>query len=196
MDDMVLAAMVKWPNVPACCGWLGLDTRGDWYMRDAAAQAAGPFQAACHAPLVGPAKGSRLQHVGLSAFIGRNYAVDETGRWYFQNGPQRVFVELASTPWVWRLDAEGRVHAHTGGAVARVLECVLDGGAFVFAHQPGVGPGAQPGRATGRCRCGGGHLATGGHGGRRIAGPVWLRGQPCGFNPMKKPPGLFPGGRF
>lgn len=126
MDDMVLAAMVKWPNVPACCGWLGLDTRGDWYMRDAAAQAAGPFQAACHAPLVGPAKGSRLQHLGLSAFIGRNYAVDETGRWYFQNGPQRVFVELASTPWVWCLDTEGRVHAHTGVAVERVLECVLD----------------------------------------------------------------------
>jgi len=126
MDDMVLAAMVKWPNVPACRGWLGLDTRGDWYMRDAAAQAAGPFQVACHAPLPDLAKGSRLQHAGLSAFIGRNYAVDETGRWYFQNGPQRVFVELASTPWVWRLDTGGQVYAHTGVAVARVLECVLD----------------------------------------------------------------------
>ncbi len=126
MDDMVLAAMVKWPNVPACCGWLGLDTRGDWYMRDVAAQAAGAFQAACHAPLPDPAKGSRLQHAGLSAFIGRNYAVDEAGRWYFQNGPQRVFVELASTPWVWRLDTTGQVLAHTGVAAARVVECLLD----------------------------------------------------------------------
>ena len=34
MDDMVLAALKKWPNVPACRGWLGLDARGQWWMRD------------------------------------------------------------------------------------------------------------------------------------------------------------------
>jgi len=43
MDEMVEAALRKWPNVPACYGWLGLDARGSWWMRDAAAQAAGPF---------------------------------------------------------------------------------------------------------------------------------------------------------
>ena len=43
MDDIVKAALVKWPNVPHCHGWLALDARGDWYMRDDRCQAAGPF---------------------------------------------------------------------------------------------------------------------------------------------------------
>lgn len=29
MDDIVKQAMVKWPNVPDCYGWLGLDARGN-----------------------------------------------------------------------------------------------------------------------------------------------------------------------
>jgi hypothetical protein len=33
--------MAKWPQVPACFGWLGLDDRGDWYMRDDKVQAQG-----------------------------------------------------------------------------------------------------------------------------------------------------------
>ena len=41
MDDLVRQAMVKWPNVPDCFGWLGLDSRGQWYMRDDRAQALG-----------------------------------------------------------------------------------------------------------------------------------------------------------
>ena len=43
MDDIVKAALKKWPNVPHCYGWLALDARGDWYMRDDRTQAAGPF---------------------------------------------------------------------------------------------------------------------------------------------------------
>ena len=43
MDDIVRQAIAKWPNVPNCYGWLGLDARGNWYMRDDQAQAAGPF---------------------------------------------------------------------------------------------------------------------------------------------------------
>ena len=43
MDAIVEAALKKWPNVPACHGWLALDARGDWYMRDDRVQAAGPF---------------------------------------------------------------------------------------------------------------------------------------------------------
>ena len=34
MDAIVEAALRKWPNVPHCHGWLALDARGDWYMRD------------------------------------------------------------------------------------------------------------------------------------------------------------------
>jgi hypothetical protein len=43
MIYIVKAALAKWPNVPDCYGWLGLDARGNWYMRDEQAQVAGPF---------------------------------------------------------------------------------------------------------------------------------------------------------
>ena len=97
--------MAKWPHVPHCFGWLGLDARGDWYMRDDMTQAAGPFPRS---------KGSRLRHDKLIEFIGRNYDADEQGRWFFQNGPQRVFVELESTPHIARITPEWRVQAHNG----------------------------------------------------------------------------------
>lgn len=98
MDAIVEAALRKWPNVPHCYGWLALDARGDWYLRDAAAQAAAPF------PRL---KGSRIEHERLRSFIERNYASDARGCWYFQNGPQRVYVQLEAAPWVFRLDAVG-----------------------------------------------------------------------------------------
>jgi hypothetical protein len=116
MDDIVKAAMAKWPNVPNCFGWLGLDARGNWYMRDDRTQAAGPFPAS---------KGSLLKHEKLIDFIQRNYAPDAEGQWYFQNGPQRVYVELEATPWVWRLQPDGRVLSHTGLA-AQVQDSLLD----------------------------------------------------------------------
>lgn len=116
MDDIVKAAMAKWPNVPNCFGWLGLDARGNWYMRDDRVQAAGPFLAS---------KGSLLKHEKLIDFIQRNYAPDDDGQWYFQNGPQRVYVELEATPWIWRLQPDGRVLSHTGVAV-QVQDSLLD----------------------------------------------------------------------
>lgn len=130
MDDMVLKAMVKWPNVPACTGWLGLDGRGDWYMRDDHTQSLGWFGA----PGVPGVKGSRLQHDKLLAFIGRNYTCDELGQWYFQNGPQRVFVELTHAPWVWRLPPghTAQVLSHTG-LEATVASTVLDDGGCLYA---------------------------------------------------------------
>ena len=70
MDDIVKAAIKKWPNVPYCYGWLALDARGDWYLRDEPTQAAGPFP---------QLKGSLIQHDKLKAFIHRNYAHDEQG---------------------------------------------------------------------------------------------------------------------
>lgn len=140
MDDMVKAAMLKWPNVPACSGWLGLDARGDWYMRDASVQAEGAFQRACRVPEASAAKGSRLRHEGLLTFIGRNYASDDVGRWYFQNGPQRVYVELGETPWIWRLSASGLVHSHTGACVQRIEHSLVDErGYFYLLTELGIG---------------------------------------------------------
>jgi hypothetical protein len=134
MDEIVEAALRKWPNVPHCYGWLALDARGDWYMRDDRIQAAGPF------PQV---KGSRILHEKLLGFIHRNYAVDLQGAWFFQNGPQRVYVELEAAPWVWRLDAvDGaapRVQSHTGRPAAVVAAWLDERGRLFLQTDLGFG---------------------------------------------------------
>lgn len=117
MDEIVKAALKKWPNVPACRGWLALDARGDWYMRDDRVQAAGLF------PRV---KGSRIQHDKLREFIHRNYARDGDGAWYFQNGPQRVYVELEAAPFVWRVAAQDFSLASHSGLAATLRSAWLD----------------------------------------------------------------------
>ena len=116
MDDLVKQAMQKWPNVPHCFGWLGLDQRGDWYMRDDQTQALGSFALA---------KGSKLLHTKLIEFIQRNYMSDEFGQWYFQNGPQREFVELQKAPFVWRIRDDLSVWSSTDEA-QQVAHCAVD----------------------------------------------------------------------
>lgn len=122
MDEIVKQAMAKWPHVPHCYGWLGLDARGDWYLRDAATQAAGPFA---------QVKGERIEHDKLRAFITRNYSVDARGCWFFQNGPQRVYVELETSPVVWRLDAQRQVQA-PNGEVVQATQCLTDEAGHVY----------------------------------------------------------------
>ena len=90
MDEIVKQAMARWPNVPNCYGWLALDRRGQWRMRNEYAQQHG-------------LSGDPIRHEALIAFIERNYQRDSEGSWFFQNGPQRVFVSLGYTPWVVRL---------------------------------------------------------------------------------------------
>jgi len=116
MDDLVKQAMQKWPNVPHCYGWLGLDQRGDWYMRDDQTQALGGFT---------QAKGSKLQHAKLIEFIQRNYVADDQGQWYFQNGPQRVFVELAAAPFVWRIHDDWSVWS-ADAKRQQIQHCAVD----------------------------------------------------------------------
>ena len=116
MDDIVRQAMAKWPNVPHCYGWLGLDERGNWYMRDDRTQQAGPFP---------QSKGSLLRHEKLIDFIHRNYDRDPQGQWYFQNGPQRVYVELQATPWIFRLAPDQSVASHSGKP-AQVQAALVD----------------------------------------------------------------------
>ncbi|SIT44166.1 conserved hypothetical protein [Paraburkholderia ribeironis] len=124
MDDIVRQALAKWPNVPACTGWLMLDRRGNWRMRDEAAQASG-------------SPGEPIRHEALLGFINRNYDADECGQWFFQNGPQRVYVELGYTPWVVRLsvDANGvlALHDQAGGVFAPAAAFVDEDGGILFA---------------------------------------------------------------
>jgi hypothetical protein len=105
MDDIVKKAMLKWPDVPHCYGWLALDARGAWRMRDERAQ---------HLGLAG----DKVIQVALLGFINRNYAVDERGCWYFQNGPQRVYLNLEATPFIARTDPAHGLVLHTGEPVA------------------------------------------------------------------------------
>ena len=115
MDEIVLRSMAKWPNVPDVYGWLSLDRRGNWLI-----------------------KNERIGNLAFREFIGRNYQPDARGCWYFQNGPQRVFVTLAYTPLVvhyerdalldhcgrsfragrFLQDEEGSVLAESDGAIA------------------------------------------------------------------------------
>lgn len=129
MDDIVKQALVKWPNVPDCWGWLGLDMRGNWWLRDDATQALGRFP---------QSKGSQLEHEKLLAFIGRNYEANDQGHWFFQNGPQRVYVELESCPMVWRVHADGRIISHTGQEAVQVQQCVVDELGHVYLQADGV----------------------------------------------------------
>jgi hypothetical protein len=105
MDDIVHKAMAKWPNVPHCYGWLGLDARGAWRMRDERAQ---------HLGLAG----DKVRQAALLGFINRNLAADERGCWYFQNGPQRVYLNLESTPYVAHSDPVQGLVLQTGAALA------------------------------------------------------------------------------
>jgi Protein of unknown function (DUF2946) len=107
MDDLVLRGMAKWPNVPAVYGWLSLDRRGQWFI-----------------------KGERISNPTVTAFIGRNYEHDERGCWFFQNGPQRVFVQLGYAPLALRVmsaaDGALELEAHTGQRPSAVDGAWLD----------------------------------------------------------------------
>ena len=78
-----MRSMAKWPDVADVYGWLSLDRRGNWRI-----------------------KGDRIGNAALRDFISRNYTSDARGRWYFQNGPQRVFVTLAYTPLVLHFEGD------------------------------------------------------------------------------------------
>ena len=90
MDEQVIRSLIKWPNVPDCYGWLALDRRGQWRMRD-------EFTQQNNLP------GQVIKHQALNEFISRNYARNTQGKYFFQNGPQRVFITLDATPWIARM---------------------------------------------------------------------------------------------
>jgi len=114
MDAAVARAMAKWPNVPAVYGWLELDRRGNWRI-----------------------KGQPIANMALREFIGRNYAADEKGRWYFQNGPQRVYVALSYTPLVAHYDGEA-LFDHCARPLSMTEGYVDDEGSVLIAGGAGI----------------------------------------------------------
>jgi len=128
MDEIVTRAMQKWPNVPNVFGWLRLDRRGNWLVKTRQTRDGAPVF-------------ERISNAAVIEFIGRNYQPDATGRWYFQNGPQRVFVTLASAPFVYRLRADGAgLEAHTGAAARELRGAWLEeSGQLLLETELGVG---------------------------------------------------------
>jgi hypothetical protein len=119
MDDIVKQAMAKWPNVPHCYGWLALDARGAWRMRDDRTQA-------LNLP------GDRIVNAALLGFINRNYTHDDRGRWFFQNGPQRVYVDLEATPYIARTDPTQGFLLQTNEALSMEAAWMTDGGRLLL----------------------------------------------------------------
>ena len=114
MDPIVARAMARWPNVPAVYGWLALDRRGNWLI-----------------------KGERITHQAMREFIARNYQPDDAGRWYFQNGPQRVYVTLAYTPLVAHYEGDALVD-HCGRPFAARANYVDDEGSVLLAGDAAI----------------------------------------------------------
>lgn len=128
MDEIVIRAMQKWPNVPNVFGWLRLDRRGNWLVKSRQSRDGAPIH-------------ERITNAAVVEFIGRNYERDAQGRWFFQNGPQRVFVALDYTPLVYRLAGDGEsLEAHTGAAPGAVGAAWIDD-AGMLVLETDLGPG-------------------------------------------------------
>lgn len=115
MDDAVARSIAKWPNVPAVYGWLSLDRRGNWRI-----------------------KGERIANAALREFIARNYEADERGRWFFQNGPQRVFVTLAYAPFVMHYE-DARLVDQCGREVTARQTYLDEEGSVLVLGEHGLG---------------------------------------------------------
>ena len=120
MDEIVKAAIARWPDVPSVYGWLSLDRRGQWRIKE-----------------------DRIGNARVAEFIGRNYEADDAGRWFFQNGPQRVYVRLDYTPLVFVVDVDAaslRLATHTGTPIGRIRQALLDeAGSLILDTDAGTG---------------------------------------------------------
>ena len=114
MDQSVLDALKRWPNVPAVYGWLSLSARGDWRLHPLGdAQTGGP--------------GEGITNPQILGFMGRNYASEPNGNWFFQNGPQRVYVRLDAAPYIAHIEPEtANLVTHNGLIIQHVLAWFTD----------------------------------------------------------------------
>ena len=115
MDEIVVRSMAKWPDVPDVYGWLALDRRGNWRIRN-----------------------EKIGNLALREFICRNYQPDARGCWYFQNGPQRVFVALAYTPLVVHFEGQALLD-HCGRPFQPAQAFVDEEGSVLIWGNSGIG---------------------------------------------------------
>jgi hypothetical protein len=135
MDKNVVAAMARWPDVPDVFGWLSLSERGQWRLhpRGDALDADDGH---------GSARGETIGSPHILQFMDRNYACDGQGQWFFQNGPQRVFVRLDAAPYILQTAGPAlALRTHNDLAVKEVIAWWLDDSGRLYArteHGPGL----------------------------------------------------------
>ena len=128
MDPGVLEAMRRWPNVPAVYGWLSLTPRGEWRLHP-------------QGDAIQGGHGEGISNEQILSFINRNYSGGDDGCWFFQNGPQRVFVRIDAAPLILRVDAStGKIVSHVGQSIEQIRRWWLDERGRLFA-QTDTGPG-------------------------------------------------------
>ena len=122
MDQSVLDAIARWPNVPAVYGWLSLSARGAWRLHPRGdAQLGG--------------EGSGITNTQILGFIGRNYACEPDGQWFFQNGPQRVYVRLDAAPFILHLRPDlNALVTHNERVIEEVVQGLADDQGQLYAQ--------------------------------------------------------------
>lgn len=143
MDEKVIAAMARWPNVPDVFGWLSLNTQGHWRLHtDGDALANVPSDATL-------SQGVSISSQRINQFINRNYTQDSRGQWYFQNGPQRVYVRLDVAPFILHTVDTGfdtpSFLTHNGLRTQNVTRWCLDDVGHLYADTD-LGAGLVAGR--------------------------------------------------
>lgn len=120
MDQSVLDAIERWPNVPAVYGWLSLSRRGQWRLHPSGTASDGGF-------------GESIQNQQILSFMDRNYASDNMGQWFFQNGPQRVFVRLDAAPLIVSVTGQpSQLMTHNGLPVQNIHRWIIDASGNLF----------------------------------------------------------------
>jgi hypothetical protein len=121
MDQSVLDAVKRWPDVPAVYGWLSLSARGEWRLHPLGDAQAGGL-------------GQGISNIQILGFMDRNYADQPDGAWFFQNGPQRVYVRLDAAPLIVHIDPTLlTLTTHYGTTVQQVLHWYCDETGLLYA---------------------------------------------------------------
>lgn len=106
--------------MPAVYGWLSLSGSGQWRLHPGGDALLRPESA-----------GEPITSPQILAFIDRNYDADPVGQWYFQNGPQQVYVRLDAAPFVAHTTNDAgsgrlRLRTHTGLDIRELRALYLD----------------------------------------------------------------------
>ena len=139
--------MARWPDVPDVFGWLSLNSSGHWRLHPDGGAVSRPSTGMMAGEPISP--GEPIGSSSINKFINQNYAQDGRGRWFFQNGPQRVYVRLDLAPFVLHtMDDQKNAPiflTHNGLQTRHVVRWCLDDAGHLYADTD-LGAGVVAGR--------------------------------------------------